>query len=61
MQGLAGVYQYMDMKPRCGAEQNGSGWGLLYRLSVSSFAAYKEALKKTENVTEKKRQGNSAY
>lgn len=51
MQGLAGVYQYMDMKPEYEVLSKIVQDGALYRFS-SRLAAYKEALKKTENIAQ---------
>lgn len=52
MQGLAGVYQYMDMKPEYEVLNKIVQDGASYTAFPSRLAAYKEALKKTENVAQ---------
>ena len=52
MQGLAGVYQYMDMKPEYEVLNKIVADGASYTSFPSRLAAYNEALKKTENVAQ---------
>ena len=52
MQGLAGVYQYMDMKPEYEVLSKIVQDGASYTAFPSRLAAYKEALKKTENIAQ---------
>lgn len=52
MQGLAGVYQYMDMKPEYEVLSKIVTDGASYTSFPSRLVAYNETLKKTENVAQ---------
>lgn len=52
MQGLAGVYQYMDMKPEYEVLSKIVADGASYTSFPSRLASYNEALKKTQNVAQ---------
>ena len=59
MQGLAGVYQYMDMKAEYEVLNKIIEDGASYTLFPDRLLAYNESLKKTENVAQEQSSGDT--